>query len=167
MQVQRPVNLKELGAWILVGAMIPMMSLFGRGIQRFVSDNLDRGTFTLIMGGMLVVAAGASLAWMARRRSKRALWHGLMLLGAILLITQTIPNATEWIHFVLFGLFGLFATRLWRPAIAVAICLLVSGGDEVLQWFLPDRVGDPRDVLMNIAACLLGASVVLTGRQTT
>ncbi|MFP6732021.1 MAG: VanZ family protein [Alphaproteobacteria bacterium] len=47
------------------------------------------------------------------------------------------------------------------------ICLSVSVGDEVFQWLLPDRVGDPRDVAMNIAACLLGVAVALVGGETT
>ena len=48
----------------------------------------------------------------------------------------------------------------------MAICLVVSGGDELFQWVLPDRVGDWRDVAMNIAACLLGAAVALIGGET-
>ena len=166
MHVQRPVNHWVLGAWIFVGALIPVMSFYGRPLQRFISDRLDGGDLAPVMGGALVVAAGASLAWMARRRSKKVLWHGLWLLAAMLVITKLLPNATEWFHFILFGLFGLLATRLWRAAAAVAICLAVSGGDELLQWVLPDRVGDLRDVAMNIAACLLGAAVALIGGET-
>ncbi len=165
-QVQRPVNDWVLGAWLFVGALIPVMSFFGRPLQHFISDRLDGGNLTLVMGGALVVAAGASLAWMARRRSMRVLWHGLWLLAVMIVITQLLPNVSEWFHFVLFGLFGLLTTRLWRAAAAVAICLAVSGGDELFQWFLPDRVGDWRDVAMNIAACLLGAAVALIGGQT-
>ncbi len=166
MHVQRPINQWDLGAWIFVGALIPVMSFFGRPLQRFISDRLDGGDLAPVMGGALVVAAGASLAWMARRRSKKVLWHGLWLVAVMLVITQLVPNATEWFHFVLFGLFGLLTTRLWRAAAAVAICLAVSGGDELLQWVLPDRVGDLRDVAMNIAACLLGAAVALIGGET-
>ena len=83
----------------------------------------------------------------------------------MIVITQLLPNTTEWFHFILFGLFGLFTTRLWSAAAAVAICLAVSGGDELFQWVLPDRVGDLRDVAMNIAACLLGAAVALIGGE--
>ena len=163
MLVQRPVNPVVLGAWIFVGALIPVMSVFGRAIQHFISDRLDGGEFTLFMAGALIVASGASVAWIARRRSKRALWHGLWLLFAVLVITQMLPNATEWFHFIMFGSFGLLACRLWRPAAGILICLSVSSGDEILQWYLPDRVGDLRDVAMNIAACLLGAAVALIG----
>ncbi len=163
--VQRPVNHVVLGAWILVGALIPVMSFFGRPIQRFISDRVEGGDLTLVMGGALVVAAGASLAWMARRRSKKVLWHGLWLVAVMLVITQLVPNATEWFHFILFGAFGLLATIVWRPAAAIVICLAVSVGDEYFQWLLPDRVGDLRDVAMNVAACLLGAAVALIGGE--
>ena len=165
-QVSRPVNPVVLGAWILIGALIPVMSLYGRDMQRFMRDQLEGGSYVLVLGGALVVAAGASVVWLMRRRSKQTLWLGLLLLVAIVLITQLLHNPTEWIHFVLFGAFGLLATLLWRPSMAIAICLLMSGGDELFQWFLPDRVGDPRDVLMNIAACLLGASVALSRGET-
>ena len=165
MHVQRPINQWDLGSWIFVGALIPVMSFFVRPLQRFISDRLDGGDMSLVMGAALVITAGASLAWMARRRSKKVLWHGLWLVAVMLVITQLVPNATEWIHFILFGLFGLFTTRLWSAAAAVAICLAVSGGDELFQWVLPDRVGDLRDVAMNIAACLLGAAVALIGGE--
>ena len=164
--VIRPVNHVVLGAWIVVGALIPVMSFFGRPIQQFISHRLDGGAMSLVMGAALVIAAGASLAWMTRRRSKKVLWHGLWMLAVMIVITQLLPNAVEWFHFLLFGMFGLLATRLWRPAAAVAICLVVSGGDELFQWVLPDRVGDWRDVAMNIAACLLGAAVALIGGET-
>ena len=165
LQVLRPVNRGVLGAWIIVGALIPVMSFYGRNLQRLLRDHLDVGGEALLLGGALVVASGASLVWMTLRRSRRAMWHGLWLLLAMLVITQMLPNATEWFHFILFGAFGLLATIVWRPAAAIVICLAVSVGDEYFQWLLPDRVGDPRDVAMNAAACLLGAAVALIGGE--
>ena len=142
------------------------MSFFGRPLQRFIAARLDGGDLAPVMGAALVVAAGASIVWLMRRRSRQTIWLSLLLLLAVLLITQLLHNATEWFHFVLFGLFGLLTTRLWRAAAAVAICLAVSGGDELFQWVLPDRIGDLRDVAMNIAACLLGAAVALIGGES-
>ena len=165
MQVLRPVNRGVLGAWIMVGALIPVMSFYGRNFQRFLSDRLDGEGLALVVGGALVVTSGTALAWIMRRRSGRSIWHGLWLVLAVLVITQVLPNATEWFHFILFGAFGLLATIVWRPAAAIVICLAVSVGDEYFQWLLPDRVGDPRDVAMNAAACLLGAAVVLIGGE--
>jgi hypothetical protein len=166
LQVLRPVNQRVLGAWLIVGALIPAMSYFGTSLRHLLESFLDSGSFSLVMGGALIVASGASLVWMTRRRSRRILWYGLGLVLILLVITQLIPNPIEWLHFILFGAFGLLATRIWRPAAAVVICLTLSVGDEVFQWFLPDRVGDLRDVAMNAAACLLGAAVALIGSET-
>ena len=166
LQVLRPVNQGILGAWLTVGALILAMSYFGTTLRHLLENLLDGGSFSLVMGGALVAASGASLVWMTRRRSRRSLWYGLGLVLILLVITQMVPNPIEWLHFILFGAFGLLATRVWRPAAAVVICLSMSVGDEIFQWFLPDRVGDLRDVAMNIAACLLGAAVALIGSES-
>ena len=167
MQVLRAVNQRVLGAGLLVGALIPIMSYFGTNIRLLLEKNLQGESFMLVMGGALVIASGACLVWIARRRSRRARWHGLWMLLVLLVITQLVPNPIEWFHFILFGSLGLLTTRAWFPVAAIMICLSVSVGDEVFQWLLPDRVGDPRDVAMNIAACLLGAAVALVGGERT
>ena len=61
----------------------------------------------------------------------------------------------ERVHFIQNGLLGLLVSRAYK--ISSFIMLLASGlfimsvglVDEIIQWFLPNRYGDIRDVVMN------------------
>ncbi len=76
----------------------------------------------------------------------------------------------ERIHLVQFGLLGLLACPslkgredggwiwLWKPLLLV---LLIGAADEVLQWFLPDRVFDTRDILFNALGGVWGILLYL------
>lgn len=78
--------------------------------------------------------------------------------------------AVEHVHFVQYGLITWLFYRPWRRRGDLASVLLpVSAGiifgtaEEWWQWFLPTRVGELRDVLMNMAAITSGvlASVAI------
>ena len=61
----------------------------------------------------------------------------------------------EHVHFIQYGLLGLLVFRVYK--ISSFKILLASGlfimsvglVDEIIQWFLPNRYGDMRDVVMN------------------
>ena len=61
----------------------------------------------------------------------------------------------ERVHFIQYGLLGLLVSRGYK--IGTFKILLASGlfimsvglVDEIIQWFLPNRYGDIRDVVMN------------------
>ena len=61
----------------------------------------------------------------------------------------------ERVHFIQYGLLGLLVSRAYK--ISSLNMLLASGLfimsvgllDEGIQWFLPNRYGDIRDVVMN------------------
>jgi VanZ family protein len=64
----------------------------------------------------------------------------------------------------LFGVFGCLSVArfgLWR---GILVCATVGVLDEGLQWYLPDRVGDLRDVAWNLLAGG-GGAVLATGLQ--
>ena len=61
----------------------------------------------------------------------------------------------ERVHFIQYGLLGLLVSRAYKISsfnILLVYCLFImSVGlvDEIIQWFLPNRYGDIRDVVMN------------------
>ena len=68
-------------------------------------------------------------------------------------------DAVERFHFVEYGLVTFLFYRAWRPAGAGALiwmpvlaAMVVGTGEEWLQWFIPARVGEARDVLLNLIA---------------
>jgi hypothetical protein len=72
-------------------------------------------------------------------------------------------DAVERFHFVEYGIITLLFYRAWRPVgdaslliLPVLAGLLVGTCEEWLQWFVPARVGEWRDVLLNLAAIVCG-----------
>jgi hypothetical protein len=77
-------------------------------------------------------------------------------------------DAVERVHFVEYGFITWLFYRAWRPAADLSIVLLpVAAGvivgtfEEWFQWFIPNRVGEARDVLLNLVAigCGLAFSI--------
>jgi VanZ family protein len=62
----------------------------------------------------------------------------------------------EKIHIAIFGLFGFLSQKLFEQIVAAILCVAISGLDELLQHFLVTRVGDWRDVWLNLFASALG-----------
>ena len=71
------------------------------------------------------------------------------------------PNVdmVERFHFVEYGLIALLFYAAWLPVgdgslllLPVLAALLVGIGEEWLQWFIPARVGEMRDVVLNLWA---------------
>ncbi len=72
-------------------------------------------------------------------------------------------DVVERVHFVEYGLLTFLFYRAWRsigdPAIIILPVLagvLVGSVEEWFQWFIPNRVGEARDVLLNLAAVACG-----------
>ena len=125
-----------------------------------------------IIGGVVAVAiAAALLAALARIRDRRPLRY--LALGAALIagalfarvLSSGDPNTdvVEDFHFVEYGILTLLFYLAWRPIDDVSVFvlpllagLLVGTADEWFQWFIPSRVGELRDVLLDGAAVACG-----------
>jgi hypothetical protein len=121
-----------------------------------------------VVGGSAVVAIVSASVFIRERRRERYLW----LTAAIALavgygyVSRTgiaDADAAERFHFIEYGLIALLFYKAWRPAGDGAVILLplVAGGlvgtfEEWLQWFVPARVGEAKDVLLNLFAVAAG-----------
>jgi hypothetical protein len=72
-------------------------------------------------------------------------------------------DAVERFHFVEYGLIAFLFYRAWRHTndgslliLPVFAGVLVGTGEEWLQWFVPARVGEMHDVLLNLWALVCG-----------
>ena len=137
------------------------------------------GHFAAVVAGSVGIAVLAAVgAALFRIRSDRARRYATIL-GAVvvgagysLATASGVPDvdAVERVHFVEYGFItGLFY-RAWRPAGDLSIVLLpIAAGvivgtfEEWFQWFIPNRVGEARDVLLNLVAigCGLAFSIGL------
>jgi hypothetical protein len=130
------------------------------------------GQFVTIVGGTIAIAVGAALLLaLARIRDRRALRYTLivcaLVLGAAYAYAIRTGNpevdAVELFHFVSYGLVTLLFYRAWRPLadggvfVLPLLCALIVGAvDEWFQWFIPNRIGELRDIFLNGAAIATG-----------
>ncbi len=126
------------------------------------------GQFVLIVGSAIaVVIVGALLATLLRIRERRAIRYGALVAAVALGVGYSLRYAdgrpdidvVERFHFVEFGIVTLLFYRAWRPlndwsvfVLPYLAGLLVGTLEEWLQWFIPVRVGEMRDIFLNSAA---------------
>jgi hypothetical protein len=121
----------------------------------------------ILITTVAVAVIGAVVAALLRIRDRRLFRYGLIAAAVVLGVgfaraTRTgnaDVDAVEHFHFVEYGLVTLLYQRAWRRRDDASALLLplVAGvltgiGDEWLQWFVPLRVGELRDVVLNVAA---------------
>ena len=146
---------------------------------RFVSDWLrDRGWIGFTMWAIFAVAAAGVLALVARGRPRRFELAVLALFAAVYAWAGWSLRARpeEALHFVQYGLVGGFVfaalgerrrhlapgAPLARPGVAAVVAVLLTAAagwaDEGIQYLLPNRYYDLRDVAFNAAAGALAVA---------
>jgi VanZ family protein len=130
------------------------------------------GRFVLVVGVIGgVLLAGALVAAATRIRERRAARFGAVaaalaigvIYSALNASDNAESNAVERFHFLEYGLLTWLFYRAWRPLGDGAILVLpmlagiiVGTAEEWLQWFIPNRVGELRDIFLNLAAIVCG-----------
>ena len=101
--------------------------------------------------------------WVYKKKYKAKQF--LLIISPLLLLTYLSLSLDVWverIHFVEYAFLGLLISRAVNVtnlhSIIFTGCLvtLIGAVDEIIQWFLPNRVGDMRDVFMNSVGGLSG-----------
>jgi len=161
-----------------------LLSTFGRPLQHWVYGSFGVGFAAWVISGLLIFSVVLVLGWMfnhsVRERSLESEINqtrlvpifliGTLLAIGVAIIILVLDRPEERLHFVTFGFYGfftgaLFAARSW--VLAVILVALFSGLDELYQWWLPDRVGDWRDVRMNMLAGSIGLVLQRFGVKRT
>ncbi len=169
---------RERRAWTAVAAWTAFIYLavpFARKIQEAVDAQGGRRLFlwiTLLAFGM--VAGAAIQAWRRGRwQATPAQWTALAtVLGLFTWLAWSLrANPEEAFHFVQYGglgllLFPALAHRLADPSIYLAGALLgaaIGIGDELIQWLVPNRYFDYRDLGINAWAGALAQAGLWAG----
>ena len=156
-------------AWLATGLFIPCLSAIGRPLQHWTFQNVGETTAGWVIGLLLVGLGAMALHWLAglplTGKHYTIILTTIVLLGVFIAIIVLLPRTEERLHFVTFGLFGFLCRRLFPLWAASIVMLLWAGGDELFQAWLPDRVGDWRDVGMNTLAGAIGLGVAWLGSR--
>lgn len=140
-------------------------------IRGAIQDALP-GQYRLIIGGIVVAAVAFAVgSALVRIRERRAVRYALLALavggGALYAWATATGNANvdavERFHLVEYGALTWLYYRAWQsrgdvtslmfPALAA---FTVGIFDETLQWLVPARVGELRDVLLNAVSIACG-----------
>ena len=142
--------------------LLPPLSIFGRRLQHWAYEALSKELLGSLLIGLLAVGIGAVI-YVLLRTDWRKLWHVLWLAPIFLWLPWTTMSAhpEERLHFLLFGALGWLAPQIMALPWALLSLLSLAIGDEVLQHFLPSRVGELRDVGVNVLAALGGLLLAL------
>lgn len=152
-------------------AAVILSAPFIRDIRDWIRGQFP-GHFVLVVGAAVAMAiVGAMVFALARIRDRRAHRYGAIAAALILGASYSLWNAqgvaevdaVEQFHFVEYGLITLLFYRAARPlgdasvfVLPVLAGLIVGTLEEWLQWYIPGRIGDMRDVFLNGAAILSG-----------
>lgn len=142
------------------------------------------GQYRAIVAAVIGVALAAGLGLtIARIRDNRAARYGALSLALALAVGYAVVIRTgeverdlvERFHFVEYGLLAVLFSAAFRArpdasAVVLPLCagLLVGIADEWFQWFVPTRVGELSDVLLNavaVASGVLGSAAVQPPRS--
>jgi VanZ family protein len=156
---------------VVVAVALVLSAPFVGQIRAYIRAEFP-GHFVLVVGS--IIAAGLCAALLAavwRIRDRRAQRFGAIGLALLIAAAYSIRNArdnpesnvVELFHFLQYGLIAFLFYRAWRPLGDFGIILLptlaglmVGTAEEWLQWFIPNRVGEMADVLLNLVALASG-----------
>lgn len=174
----QPPKERERTSWIVAAiwaasifAVIPL----ARAIQNFVDERWGRELFLWVVAVYIAVFVLIALVYLLYSRESipvgNAAW--LIAIAAVFLYWtwQLRRNPEEALHFIQYGILSLLVYRalthrIRDPSIyvvAVLICSVTGTVDEMVQWMMPRRYFDFRDIWINGGAAILVQAGLLLG----
>jgi VanZ family protein len=121
------------------------------------------GKFYLSVGvNLALIGAMVVLLYFFMKKGFKNLLYMALPAGILLAISLTLERPEERVHFIQYGLLGFLVYKGFESSgtlkvpLAGGFVFLVGSVDEIIQWFLPNRVGDLRDVAFNFLGGIAG-----------
>ena len=161
---------RERTRWLVVVLWITVIYTTIPLVRRLREAYISRWPAELIGYGVMAVVVGVTIAgiFFLRRRHRRfepadVVW--LLGVASVLLLwtSHLMGQPEEAVHFLEYGVLGVLLYRALRTRIpdatvffaAAVVGILVGTVDEVIQWLVPLRYWDYRDILLNGGASVL------------
>jgi len=174
--ISHPPRESARKSWSWVALWVAFIYLtipLARAVRTYIDDSIGRIWFAYAV--IAVVLAGGIFGAVKLWKGIRGIqWTSMVLL--VLIITIYIgwtvhlagESAEEAVHFLFYGvlallLFRAFSHRVRDVTIYAAVAIggaIVGTVDEIIQWFVPDRYFDFRDVRLNLSSCLLMVAAI-------
>ena len=160
---------RKLWNWTLIVVLAIYASL---ALELSVANVLiERGLITpfYIAGMLMIVATAVSQGFGVRPRGLEVA-VALGIAAAYLLLFTRLSIPEERTHLIEYGIVGAFiyeallersiqGRRVIAPAVVAIVCASILGTvDEFIQYFLPNRTFDPRDIFFNVLAATMAVS---------
>ena len=162
-------------AWTLfIYGTIPL----ARAVQEWVTEHWTRALFSRVVYASVAIGALAAIHHFRRRARPVARREWIMLGGLAAIFAwgtwQLRGNAEEAMHLPQYGVLSLLLYRAWcrrygdRAAFACAALLGAFLGifDEIIQWAVPRRQFEFRDIIINVLSVLLIQAGLAAGLAT-
>lgn len=156
--------------WLLIAAYVitiystlPLM----RPALNLAYKYAGKDILSLIVNLLLVISIILVLFILLKKfyRDYLILCCAIFILSAGLYLATGYDRPEERLHYIEYALLGylLFqasCSDFRSPSLfSIFMVALIGCGDESIQWFLPNRVGDLRDVMMNLTGGLIGIAI--------
>jgi len=156
---------------IATSTLIVLSAPFTGQIRAWIRTTFPGHAVMAVTALASVLLLAALVAAFLRIRERRLARYGAIVAAMALAgIYSTISagelpesNAVERFHFIEYGLITFLFYRAWLPLADGAVFILpllagliVGTAEEWLQWFIPNRVGELRDIFLNAAAIVSG-----------
>lgn len=153
--------------------IIVCSAIYARNIQKYVYNSLDKKYFIFTVVGVIAFTfcyAIYKLMWRDRKKIKviQIFWITAIGFSYVYFSTKLKKHPEEAIHFIEYGLLSFLIFNALKNDIrdvtiyivASFVVLIVGTADEIIQWMIPNRYWDLRDVGMNfLAGSLLQAAI--------
>jgi len=157
-------NSEKKKLWIMIGIYIiliyltlPLMRIVVNTLKDFLGLEIYK-----IFVDVVLFSAGITAIFLTVRKGWNTFLYMLIPIGILGVISLFVSIPDEKIHFVQYGLLGALVVLAlpdlsWLNLLfAFFFVSLVGTIDEGIQWLLPNRFGDWRDVSFNIIGGIFG-----------
>jgi VanZ family protein len=163
---------RDLLLAVAAGALLVLLAPAVGEFRRWLRLSFPGDFVTIVAAGTAVAGAAALAIAVWRIRDRRPVRFGAIALAVALAVVYSWRSSlsnpesdvVEHVHFIEYGLVTWLFYRAWKPlddastlVLAMMAALTVGTCEEWFEWFVPARVGELRDIVLNGAAIASGA----------